>query len=62
MTDLLVAIGLAIAIEGILYALFPNGMKKMMLQILAQPTSSVRTAGITAAVLGVALVWLVRGM
>lgn len=61
MSDLFVAIGLAIAIEGILYALFPNGMKKMMLQILAQPTSSVRVAGLTAAMIGVALVWVIRG-
>ena len=61
MTDFFVAIGLAIAIEGILYALFPNGMKKMMMQVLAMPSPSVRTAGITAAMIGVALVWLVRG-
>lgn len=61
MTDFFVAIGLAVAIEGILYALFPDGMKKMMVQILSMPSSSVRTAGITAAMIGVALVWLVRG-
>ncbi|WP_135082094.1 DUF2065 domain-containing protein [Terasakiella sp. SH-1] len=61
MSDFFVAIGLAIAIEGMLYALFPDGMKKMMMQILAMPTQSVRTAGLTAAMIGVVLVWLVRG-
>jgi uncharacterized protein YjeT (DUF2065 family) len=61
MTDFFVAIGLAIAIEGILYALFPNGMKRMMMQVLSMPATSVRTAGITAAMIGVALVWLIRG-
>lgn len=61
MTDFLVAIGLAITLEGILYAVFPDGMKKMMMQILAMPSNSVRSAGITAAMIGVALVWLVRG-
>jgi uncharacterized protein YjeT (DUF2065 family) len=61
MSDFFVAIGLAIAIEGILYALFPDGMKRMMMQVLATPSASVRTAGITAALIGVALIWLVRG-
>lgn len=61
MSDFFVAIGLAIAIEGILYALFPDGMKKMLLQVLAMPVSSVRTAGLTAAMIGVVIVWLVRG-
>lgn len=61
MSDFFVAIGLAIAIEGILYALFPDGMKRMMMQVLATPSASVRTAGITAALIGVAVIWLVRG-
>lgn len=61
MSDFFVAIGLAIAIEGILYALFPDGMKRMMMQVLATPSTSIRTAGITAALIGVALIWLVRG-
>jgi len=61
MSDFFVAIGLAIAIEGILYALFPDGMKRMMMQVLATPSPSIRTAGITAALIGVTLIWLVRG-
>ncbi len=60
MADLFTALGLAVAIEGLLYALFPNAMKKMMLQVLAQPQSSLRTAGLVAAIAGVGVVWLVR--
>lgn len=60
MADLLTALGLAVAIEGLLYALFPNAMKKMMLQVLAQPQSSLRTAGLVAAIAGVGIVWLIR--
>jgi uncharacterized protein YjeT (DUF2065 family) len=60
MADLLTAIGLAVAIEGLLYALFPSAMKKMMLQVLAQPQTSLRTAGLVAAIAGVGLVWLIR--
>lgn len=60
MADLLTALGLAVAIEGLLYALFPNAMKKMMLQVLAQPQTSLRTAGLVAAIAGVGIVWLIR--
>ncbi len=60
MADLLTAIGLAVAIEGLLYALFPSAMKKMMVQVLAQPQTSLRTAGLVAAIAGVGIVWLIR--
>jgi len=61
MSDFFTALGLAIALEGILYALFPDGMKRMMMQILALPSQNIRSAGITAALIGVTLVWLIRG-
>jgi len=59
-TDLLTALALAIALEGALYALFPEAMKKFMVQVLDQPDAMLRRAGLTAAVAGVALVWLIR--
>ena len=61
MNDFLAAIGLAIAIEGVLYALFPEGMKRMLAQVLAQSEGQTRTAGLFAAIMGVGLVWLIRG-
>jgi hypothetical protein len=61
MVDLLTAIGLAVAIEGVLYALFPRVMKRVMVQVLAQPLSSLRTAGLVAAIVGVGIIWLIRG-
>ena len=60
MTDFLTAIGLAVAIEGILYALFPDAMKRMIAQLLVLPSGSVRGAGLVAAGIGVGIVWLVR--
>tara|TARA_R110000787_G_scaffold63679_6_gene143572 strand:- start:35195 stop:35380 length:186 start_codon:yes stop_codon:yes gene_type:complete len=57
----LTALGLAIVIEGVCYALFPDAMKKMMVQVLSQPTQTLRMAGISAAVAGVLLIWLLRG-
>ena len=61
MDDFWTALALAITIEGIAYAMFPDGMKRMMASILEMPSSNLRSAGITAAVIGVGLVWLVRG-
>ena len=55
------ALGLAIAIEGIIYALFPEAMKRMMTMVMVQPTGSIRGAGIGAAVAGVIILWLVQG-
>lgn len=61
MTDLMTALALAIAIEGAIYALFPDAMKRTMLSMLAQPQNTLRTAGLTAAIVGVGIVWLIRG-
>ena len=55
------ALGLAIAIEGIVYALFPEAMKRMMAMVMVQPTGSIRGAGIGAAMAGVIILWLVQG-
>lgn len=61
MADLMTALGLALAIEGMAYALFPDGMRKMIAQVMEQPNSVIRTAGVVAAVAGVVIVWLIRG-
>ena len=61
MADLMTALGLALAIEGMAYALFPDGMRKMIAQVMEHPNSVIRSAGVVAAVAGVVIVWLVRG-
>jgi hypothetical protein len=58
--DLFTALGLAIAIEGALYALFPAPMKRMLTSVLEQPENLLRVAGLAAAVGGVAIVWLIK--
>lgn len=60
-SDLFAALGLALALEGAAYALFPEAMRRMMAQVLELATSSLRLVGLVAAVLGVGIVWLVRG-
>ena len=60
MSDLFAAIGLALAVEGALYALFPTGMQRMMLEMLQRAPQLLRTGGVAACVLGVGIVWLAR--
>ena len=61
MADLLSALALAVAIEGIAYALFPDAMKRMMVTVLEQPSANLRVAGRVAASLAVFAVWMIRG-
>lgn len=61
MSDLITALGLVLVIEGVLYALFPNGMRQGLVQMLALPDGTLRTVGLAAAIAGVVIVWFVRG-
>ena len=61
MEDVLLAVGLVLALEGALYALFPDGMRRALAMAVALPPDQLRIAGLVAALLGVGLVWLVRG-
>jgi len=60
MKDLWTALALMLVVEGVLYALFPDGMKKMVAQMLMVPAPVLRAAGLAAACLGVGFVWLMR--
>ena len=57
---LVTAIGLVFVIEGVIYSLFPNVMKRMMMVALALPSSRLRSVGLTMAMVGFTIVWLVR--
>jgi uncharacterized protein YjeT (DUF2065 family) len=61
MDDLLTALALVLVIEGGLYALFPEGMRRMMAQMQEVPDSRLRLMGLIGAALGVVGVWLLRG-
>ncbi len=60
MRDLWTALALVLVIEGILYALLPETMKRIAARAVAIPSQVLRIAGLLCAVIGVALVWLVR--
>jgi uncharacterized protein YjeT (DUF2065 family) len=60
MKDFLTAVALALTFEGVLYALFPNGMKHLLALMLTRPEQALRWAGLIAAIAGVAMVALIR--
>ena len=61
MADFLVALGLVFAIEGLVFAAFPLRAKQAMMSALQTPDGVLRTMGVACALLGVVLIWLVRG-
>jgi len=61
MSDFFVAIGLVLAIEGLIFAAFPDLAKRLAASALESPDGPLRVAGVVSAVLGVMLIWLVRG-
>ncbi|MDI1228740.1 MAG: DUF2065 domain-containing protein [bacterium] len=62
MTDLAIALGLMMVIEGAMYALFPDAMRRMTAQISLLAPQQLRTAGLLLAGLGFVVVLVVRGM
>ena len=60
MKELIIAFGLFLFIEGILYALFPSKMKNMLKKLDMIKDSQLRTAGLIFAVIGFLIVWYVK--
>ena len=61
MSDLVVAVGLAMVLEGIFYGGFPAAARRMAAQVAGLPEQVLRTVGLAVAVAGLLLVWLIRG-
>jgi uncharacterized protein len=60
MMDLVAALGLALVVEGILFAAFPDGMRKAMYEAAHSPSDRMRIVGIVSAIVGLGIIWLVR--
>ena len=60
MLDLVAALGLALAVEGILFAAFPDRVRRAMYEAAHTPSDRMRLVGIVSAVVGLAIVWAVR--
>jgi uncharacterized protein len=55
---LLLALGLVLIIEGLVYALAPDLVERMLEALRSLPEGAQRTAGALAVVVGLILVWL----
>ena len=60
MKELIIAFGLFLFIEGILYALFPSKMKNMLLKLNEVNDSQLRTGGLIFAIIGFIIIWYIK--
>lgn len=61
MSELAIAIGLVLVLEGLIYSLMPGAMKRMAAELPQVPDSTLRVMGVVVMAAGVLLVWLVKG-
>ena len=60
MKELIIAFGLFLFIQGILYALFPAKMKNMLQKLEMIKDSQLRTGGLIFALIGFLIVWYIK--
>ena len=60
MRELIIAFGLLLFIEGILYALFPSKMKNMLKKIDIIKEGQLRSGGLVFAIIGFLIIWYVK--
>ena len=60
MKELIIAFGLFLFIEGILYALFPSKMKNMLKKMELIKDNQLRVGGLLFAVIGFFLIWYTK--
>ena len=60
MRELVIAFGLLLFIEGILYALFPAKMKSMLKKLELIKDSQLRSGGLIFAVIGFIIIYYIK--
>ena len=60
MKELIIAFGLFLFIEGILYALFPSKMKNMLKKLELIKDSQLRTGGLVFALIGFVIIYYLK--
>ena len=60
MKELIIAFGLFLFIEGILYAIFPSKMKSMLKKLELVRDSQLRTAGLIFTILGFIIIYYAK--
>ena len=62
MAEIAIGLGLVFVIEGLLYALVPGHLKTMLKTMETFTDDQLRMGGAAAIALGVAIVWVIRGL
>ena len=60
MRELIIAFGLFLFIEGILYALFPSKMKDMLKKLELVKDSQLRVGGLVFAIIGFLVIYFMK--
>ena len=60
MRELIIAFGLFLFVEGILYAIFPSKMKNMIMKLKEATDNQLRTGGLIFAVIGFFIIWYLK--
>ena len=60
MNELIIAFGLFLFIEGILYAIFPSKMKNMLKKLELVKDSQLRTGGLIFAIIGFIIIYYTK--
>ncbi len=60
MNEMIIAFGLFLFIEGILYAIFPSRMKSMLKRLELIKESQLRTGGLIFAIIGFAIIYYIK--
>jgi len=60
MRELIIAFGLFLFIEGILYALFPSKMKSILIKIKDINDKQLRSGGLMFAFIGFLVIWFMK--
>ena len=60
MIDFIVAVGLVLVLEGLMFAGFPGFVRARMRDVLEAGEGAMRLIGLASAVIGVLIVFLVR--
>ena len=60
MNELVIAFGLFLFIEGILYAIFPAKMKNMLKKLELMKDSQLRSGGLIFAIIGFIIIYYIK--
>ena len=60
MRELIIAFGLFLFIEGVLYAIFPSKMKNMIMKLKEATDNQLRTGGLIFAIIGFFIIWYLK--